>query len=256
LLRQPPFPLAYVAVVTALTAPLPLVVLMSSGVVRSFFLMAQRRLDSNHVLILFNGLMPLLLLSIPNVPHFGGMKHWMPGLPFLCLLAAEALETCVDWLARRLGPERWQRQVSIGLAGLVLLPGAIGCVHIQGYGTSYYNELAGGGAGGAELGMQRQYWSNNVTGVLDWINRNAPPQARVYFHEVTSGSYQAYIQNGMLRPDIQLAQGPQDAQIVPYQFMLEFRDQEYEVWRVFGTAEPVSGLYLDEAPNVTVYARP
>jgi Dolichyl-phosphate-mannose-protein mannosyltransferase len=256
LLREPPFPLAYVAVVTALTVPLPLVVLMSGGIASSFFSMAQRRLDSNHVLILFNGLLPLVLLSIPSVPHFGGVKHWMPGMPFLCLLAAEGLEACAGSLTRHLTSREWRRRVSVGLAGLVLLPGVLGCVHIHGFGTSYYNELAGGGAGGAELGMERQFWSNNVSGVLDWINRNAPPHAHVYFHEVTYGSYQAYIQNGMLRPDIQWAQGAQDAQIVPYQYMLEFRDQEFEVWNNFGTAEPVSGLYLDEAPNVTVYTRP
>jgi len=29
-----------------------------------------------------------------------------------------------------------------------------------------YGELAGGTPGAATLGMQRQYWSNNVTGVL------------------------------------------------------------------------------------------
>jgi hypothetical protein len=104
--------------------------------------------------------------------------------------------------------------------------------------------------------MQRQYWSNNVTSVLPWLNAHAPRGARVFFHEVNFQSYRAYQQAGMLREDIQYALGPADAQYAALQWHREFRDREPETWNAFGTRVPATGLYLDETPQVIVYARP
>jgi hypothetical protein len=177
-------------------------------------------------------------------------------LPYLAVLGAEALVTVAATLAAWLRRRELALPLTYALGALVLLPGVIGAVHIGGYGESFYNELAGGGAGGAELGMERQFWSNNVSSVLDWLNHDAPQNAAVDFHEVTQGSYEAYRQNGMLRPDIRFTLSPQNAQLAAYQYMQEFRDQEYQIWNSFGTNEPVDGHYLDEAPDITVYARP
>jgi len=43
---------------------------------------------------------------------------------------------------------------------------------------------------------------------------------------------------------------------VAYQWHREFRDREFETWNTFGTQRPAAGLYLDETPQVIVYARP
>jgi hypothetical protein len=104
--------------------------------------------------------------------------------------------------------------------------------------------------------MQRQYWSNNVTGVLPWLNAHCPPGARVFFHEVNFESYRAYLQSGQLRADIQYAGGPGDADYAALQWHREFRDREPETWNAFGTHRPAFGLYIDEVPQVVVYARP
>jgi hypothetical protein len=180
-------------------------------------------------------------------------------MPFLSLIAADALWRTSGTLAELLGRARRAMRVdriALGLGAASLAIALIGCIHVGGYGDSAYNELAGEFAGATELGMERQFWSNNVSGVLDWINRNAPAGARIYFHEVTYGSFVAYKDNGMLRPDIQWTQGDDQAQFVPYQYMQEFRQQEYDIWNSFGTNEPVDGLYLDESPNITIYRRP
>ena len=262
LLRDPPFPLFYVVVVTALTVPLPLFALMATGTVATIWRLVREgfaRIDSAWTLVLVNGLFPLALISWPTVPHFGGTKHWLPGMPFLSLVAAEALWRCAasagEWLSRvrRTVRTEW---LAAGLGALSLLMALIGCIHVGGYGDSAYNELAGEFAGATQLGMQRQFWSNNVSGVLDWLNKNVPQGGRVYFHEVTYGSVIAYKDNGMLRPDIQPVPGDDQAQLVPYQYMQEFRQQEFDIWNAFGTNEPVDGLYLDESPNITVYRRP
>ena len=262
LLREPPFPLLYVVVLTALTVPLPVFALMASGTVAvGWRLLRQWRegLDPIWLLIFLNALFPLLLISWPTIPHFGGTKHWLAGMPFLSLIAAEALWRSSRTLAEQLARVRRTvrvDQIAVGLGGASLLIALTGCIHTGGYGDSAYNELAGEFAGATQLGMERQFWSNNVSGVLDWLNHNAPPGARIYFHEVTYGSVVAYHDNHMLRADIQPVQGDDQAQFVPYQYMQEFRQQEFDIWNAFGTNEPVYGLYLDESPNVTVYRRP
>ena len=103
--------------------------------------------------------------------------------------------------------------------------------------------------------MHRQYWSNNVTGVLPWLNEHAPRNARVFFHEVTFDSYMAYRRAGMLREDIQYSGNIEGSDLAAYQYMPEFRDVEMQIWNLYKTQTPVFGLYLDETPQVVVYSR-
>lgn len=266
LLVDAPFPWFYAFGLTAVTVPLSILVLMATGAVHELVRFVatwiapslQRRvspMDSDSLLLLGNAFASLTVFSLPNIPIFGGVKHWLPAMPFLALFAARAMERVVEVVQAR-SPRPLQLATFPALSGLVLLPALIGLAHNHPYGTSYYNELAGGHPGGATLGMHRQYWSNNVTGVLDWLNENAPPNARVFLHEVNYDSFLAYRANGMLRKDIRYAHGPQDSVIAAYQYMPEFRDVEMQIWQHYGTQTPVFGLYLDETPQVVVYRRP
>jgi 4-amino-4-deoxy-L-arabinose transferase-like glycosyltransferase len=268
LLRGPPFPLAYVVVVTALTVPISLFVPMVSG----FISVCARGLASVwarlraavppaswvEVLVLAHAVTSIAIISWPTVPHFGGVKHWFPSMPFLAILgglsAERASRQLHAWLSRR-WPGVTVRAVAAGLFALLLVPGFYATARVHPYGTSYYSELAGGLPGAASLGMQRQFWSNNVTGVLEWINQHARPGERLYLHEVNGYSFRDYQRNGMLRPDIVPAGGPQDATMAAYQYHQEFREQEFEIWEAFGTAHPEHGLYVDETPQIVVYRR-
>jgi hypothetical protein len=265
-LRAPPFPLPYVFVVTALTLPISLVVPMAMGLVRTAVralaavvpALGARigRADATECLLGVNALFSILLISHPEVPHFGGVKHWLPSMPFLALLAAREFDRAVQGLAAALGWERRVNALGVSLGAVILVPALTLTAHIHPYGTSGYGELAGGIPGAANLGMQRQYWSNNVTGVLPWINAHAPRGARVWLHEVNGLSFRDYQRNGMLRPDVVPAGGPEDADLAAVQYHQEFREQEVSVWQAFGTAVPVTGLYVDETPQVVVYRRP
>jgi hypothetical protein len=268
-LREPPFPLTYVLVVTALTLPVSLLAPMGVGLfsvgLRSLAALRpawRARIapaTASHVLVGVNALASLVLISLPDVPHFGGVKHWLPSMPFLALLAGREVQRGGDALAAWLGPHLRRvppAAVTPLLGALLLLPAVTLTAHVHPYGTSAYGELAGGVPGAASLGMQRQYWSNNVTGVLGWINANAPRGARLWLHEVNGLSFRDYQRNGMLRPDVQMVNGPGDADVAAVQYHQEFREQEIAVWQAFGTTRPVAGLYIDETPQVIVYRRP
>jgi len=269
LLREPPFPLEYVVVVTALTVPVSIFLPMVLG----FFSVAGRAVAMavprwrslwravtfDEALVAVNALASIAIISDPSVPHFGGVKHWFPSMPFLSLLAgasvARATAAGASWLRPR-WPRLREAWVAAPLFTLLLVPALVGLWRVHPYGTSFYGELAGGIPGAASLGMQRQFWSNNVTGVLGWIDEHAPRGARLYLHEVNGFSFRDYQRNGMLRPDLVPAGGPEDADLAAYQYHQEFREQEMNIWQAFGTTRPVAGLYVDETPQIVVFSRP
>ena len=252
-LRGPPFPIFYPLALLALVLPLPQVILFAAAGAKLLWDFAHRALSPLRLLELGLAGAAILPFMLRTTPIFGGIKHW---LAFVALLAPEAAHLLAGaaGLASQAGLPR-ARALGIAAAA-ALLPGLWQIAHVHPYGTSAYGELAGGVPGAASLGMQRQYWSNNVTAVLPWLNAHAPRGARVFFHEVNPESYRAYQQAGMLRADIQYASGPWDAQYAALQWHREFRDREPETWNAFGTRTPATGFYLDETPQVVVYARP
>lgn len=254
LLRAPPFPLMYVVVKTALTVPTSLFVPMVLGFGWVCIRAVRGQASLLEGLIAVNAVMSIALISHPNVPHFGGVKHWFPSMPFLALLAGVSVERGAQGLStwlKRVHPQT----VLVALCVVLGLPGAIATARVYEFGTSAYSELAGGLPGAASLGMQRQYWANNLTGVLPWLNANAKQGERVFFHENHGGQIRDSQRNGLLRPDITMVGSPNEADTSIYQYHQEFREQEFNIWQVYGTTRPVYGLYLDETPQIVVYRR-
>lgn len=258
LLRAPPFPLSYVVVKTALTVPASLFVPMVLGFGWVVLRAVRRQLTGFEFIVAANAVMSIALISHPNVPHFGGVKHWFPSMPFLALLAAGSLERGAKGLSEWLSPKlkaATEPRVLVALAVLLSASAAIATARIYEFGTSAYGELAGGLPGAATLGMQRQYWANNLSGVLPWINQNARQGERIYFHENHGGQIRDLQRNQMLRADLQPVGSPDQAELVVYQYHQEFRDAEFSTWQALGTTKPVYGLYLDETPQIVIYRR-
>ncbi len=258
LLREPPFPVMYPFVVTALTVPAASLAAMAGGLVQAAARLVQavrRRAEGVdgplEALLVLNALFPMALIAWPTVPVFGGVKHWLPAMPFLALLGARAVVTA----ARLLWPSA-PALAGAALAAAALVPAAWSVAHVHPFGTAAYNELAGGTAGAASLGMQRQFWGDNMAAVLPELNEHAARGARVWFQEATWLAMQAYQRDGDLRADLRWANGAEDADISIWHYHQEFRDKEYLTWTAFGTGRPVAGAYLDEVPLVQVYARP
>jgi 4-amino-4-deoxy-L-arabinose transferase-like glycosyltransferase len=261
-LRAPPFPVEYPLMLEALTVPAATLVLLTLAALwmgircaASLIPSLQRIADaatSRDWLLLLGVIVALAPFMTQSVPIFGGVKHWMSAPALAAVFGGQLLVL----LGRQLAPSR-AALVSGVLAVLVLVPGAWATAHFHPFGTSAYNEIAGGASGGAALGMQRQYWSNNVTAVLPWINEHAPKNARIFFHEVNQDSFFAYQQNGWLRKDLRYEwQNPAVAAISVWQYHQEFRDKEFEIWNEYGTRTPLLDFTIDEAPQIVVYARP
>jgi 4-amino-4-deoxy-L-arabinose transferase-like glycosyltransferase len=255
-MRHPPFPMAYPFVVTALTVPAGVLAAMFGGLVHSVARAigalrgdGERAVWADELLLTLNALFPIVLIAHPQVPHFGGVKHWLAAMPFLAALGARALMTASHQL--------WPRPalLALPLAVLILVPAAWATGHFHPFGTAAYNELAGGAGGAATLGMQRQFWGDNMVAALEVLNQHAAQGARVWYQEATVAAVRTYQRDGRLRSDLTPVETPEEAQISVYHYHQEFRDKEFRTWTEFQTTRPVHGVYLDEVPLITIYAR-
>ncbi|MCA9609529.1 MAG: glycosyltransferase family 39 protein, partial [Myxococcales bacterium] len=170
----PPMPVSYPWVMTLFTVPLVTVVLALSGigvrlramlppgVLERVWPVGKAEPDSSRTDVLLFGmaLAPLVVISMPWTPIFGGTKHWFPSYPFLALFAGIAFVFVARAVRERLPAKvpMTPYTARVATACLLLAPGAIETVHSHPFGLSHYTYAAGGVPGAADYGMNRQFW--------------------------------------------------------------------------------------------------
>lgn len=206
-----------------------------------------------------------------RVPIFGAEKHWAAAMPTLCILAAigvtAAGRLAVNSLAHAgLIPEAREHAARVALiaalAGAALGAALVETVRAQPYALSHYNALAGGAPGGADLGMNRQFWGISARGVLPYLNQLAPDQGArarpVYSHDA-SPAWSRYRSEGLLAPGLPDAgherHGVTRSRIALIIHERHFRRHVYMVWDAYGTVQPAYVLRFQGVPLVSVYVR-
>ena len=145
---------------------------------------------------------PMAVIALPSTPIFGGVKHFMPAMPYLAIVAAVGLRRlqafATDLVADR--GQRLRRAAPAALAALVCLPALVETRRSHPDGLSHYNLLAGGFAGGASLGMNRHFWGYPVLPILDQFAKLVPPSRATYWHDVMPDALNYYVRDGRLPP--------------------------------------------------------
>jgi hypothetical protein len=203
---------------------------------------------------------PLCVIALPGTPIFGGVKHFMPAMPYLAVAAAIGLSrlTAVVTAAVPALRVRLARALPVGLAALVCLPAVVETRRSHPDGLSHYNLLAGGFAGGASLGMNRQFWGYSVLPMLPWVNEN-PSNRAMYWHDVIGDALLMYKREGRLAlqvGDTGYAQSGIERSSVGILFY-EKHWAKYEAWfwDAYGTTRPVYVRAREGVPLVTAYQR-
>lgn len=266
--RLPPFPYGFAFGMTALTMPLPVLGLGIWGLILAvkdgFFTPAppdtpQAHLRSAAWIVGPQALVPLLIISLPNTPIFGGVKHFMPATPFIAIMAGRALQWTLEQgapLLKRLHPRLTPSAAVLAAIPLVLLTSVTGILRSHPHGHGFYNELAGGARGGAVLGMQRTYWGEPSRPLIPTINQLAPPGARLFFNRTNWDSHRMYVRDKELRQDIGYAQSVADSRMGVAFHQWEHEHEMYNLWNEYGTRTPLRGVYLEGGvPLTTLYTR-
>ena len=126
-------------------------------------------------------------------------------------------------------------------------------------GLSHYNLLAGGFAGGASLGMNRQFWGYAVVPMLDVINRDEPANRAMYWHDVIHDAVNMYKRDGRLALEVGDTGFGEDA-LRRSQTGILFYEKHWAIyeswfWDSYGTTKPFMVREREGVPLVTMYRR-
>ncbi len=191
------------------------------------------------------GLFPLALIGLPDIPIFGGTKHWLTAYPFLALAAASAWATL--WTALR--PRGRARWLPLALLPALLGPAAWATIHGHPHDLSQYAPLVGGARGAADLGLLRGFWGGQVLPILGDMSRAPAP---LYLHDLHELTRQQYEREGRWPagvPAVPLARA-RAGLLFHERHMLS---NEVDLWNHLGTTAPAEVLTLDDVPLTSLY---
>ena len=156
----------------------------------------------------------------------------------------------------RLERRRWLAAQGALFASVVAAPLAI-TIHSHPFGLSAYVPLVGGTAGGATLGLNRQFWGYTTQSAAEeYLNPKAPRGASVFIHDTTWDAWSRMQQEGRVRSDLRAVGAPHEAQIALVQHELHMSEVDYSIWTALGTVTPTYIVEHDGVPIVSVYRRP
>jgi len=267
--NAPPFPW-HVALVTTLVT-VPVVTLVAAALGTGAWIARRDEVTypdrAPGLLLALSAAASIGPFFLGSTPIFGAEKHWMPALPSLCIAAAVG----VVWAGRvafgvlaawRPLADRWRYPLIGALATIVVGAAAVETFTAQPYALSSYNALAGGAPGGADLGMNRQFWGVAARGVLPVLAREAPaagaPPVSVYTHDAAP-AWGVYHRLGLLPKTVRDAgweqQGIDRSQLAIVIHEKHFNRHDYLIWRSYGSVQPVFVLRVAGVPLVSVYRR-
>jgi hypothetical protein len=213
-----------------------------------------------------------------TTPIFGAEKHWMPVLPTICIAAAVgavwAARAAARFAASRFGastrsdPGARTPRAVLGewlavavIAGSVIVAAMVETRIAEPYALTWYNALAGGAPGGADLGMNRQFWGVAARGLLPRLAAEAPTTGTtyVYTHDA-SPAWSVYQRLGRIPATLVDAGweqvGVARSRLALVIHELHFNRHDYLIWSAYGTVRPVYVLCSDGVPIVSLYRRP
>lgn len=258
--NRPPLPVSYPFVLTWATVPTGMLLLalfgLAHGLTRSLRepvsrdsprwtapLAGHDRRDG--LLWALFAAFPLLLISSPTIPIFGGTKHWLTAYPFFALAATSALIALVRAAAL---PPRWRHAPAITLL-LILVPGVWSTIDGHPYGLSQYAPFVGGPRGAADLGLLRGFWGHAVpASVLDPTTPGAP----IYLHDMHELARQQYAREGRW-PARATSVAPARARAALIFHERHMLTYELQVQDALRTSSPVEVITLDDVPLTSLY---
>ena len=268
----PPMPIGYPWLMTLFTVPLVTLAVAAAGLgtrlrallppvlLERLWPVGKAEPDSSRTDVLFVGMLfaPLVVISMPWTPIFGGTKHWFPAYPFLAIYAGVAFV----WVSRALRERMpsWlfkpRYTARVGAASLLLAAPVIETAHSHPFGLSHYTYAAGGVPGAADYGMNRQFWGFTTGSVTDWLNEEMPDGGSVWICDTTWTAWRMLQEDGLLEPSIRASGDLFSADYALVHHEHHFVEVDYQIWSAWGSVQPVHVLTYDGVPILSIYENP
>lgn len=269
---RPPLPMSFPWVMTLFTVPLVTLALAVAGVgARLRALIPPGLLERvwpkggvepdpsrTDVLLFGSMLAPLVVISMPWTPIFGGTKHWFSAYPYLALFAAVAFVR-VAGAARRWLPDRVplrRHTARVGAAAVLLAPPLVETIHSHPFGLSHYTFAAGGVPGAADHGMNRQFWGFTTGSLTEWFEERMPDGGTVWICDTTWSAWRMLQRDGRLAENIRATGDLVNADYAIVHHEHHFVEVDYQIWAAWGSVAPVHVLTYDGVPIISVYEHP
>jgi 4-amino-4-deoxy-L-arabinose transferase-like glycosyltransferase len=271
----PPFPISYPWVMTLYTVPTTTLLLSVLGfglrvraeVGQSLSVLRPSReacpeRDPLHTTTLLLGclLAPLVIISLPSTPIFGGTKHWFTAYPFLALFAGVGFDRTLR-ACKALWPRAttwwWTRGPgTVVLAAWLLSPALVETIHSHPFGLSHYGFAAGFVPGAADRGMNRQFWGFTTGSLVDFFDTHLPGDGKVYACDTTDLAFRMLARDGLLSERIVPTRDIAGADYAIVHHELHMAEVDTQIWTTYGTTQPVYVLTYDGVPIISVYENP
>lgn len=268
----PPLPMSFPWVLTLFTVPLATLVLavagfgararalLPPGLLERLWPKGRVEPDSARTDVLLAGMMlaPIVVISMPWTPIFGGTKHWFAAYPFLCLFAGIAFVWVARAVRERL-PDRIPAPSYVARfasAAILLSPAVIETIHSHPFGLSHYTFAAGGVPGAADHGMNRQFWGFTTGSLTGWLEEQMPNGGSVWICDTTWGAWGMLHRDGRLDRRIRASGDLPGADFAIVHHEHHFVEVDYQIWAAWGSVQPVHVLTYDGVPIISVYENP
>jgi 4-amino-4-deoxy-L-arabinose transferase-like glycosyltransferase len=197
---------------------------------------------------------------LPRTPIFGGTKHWITAYPFLAILAGRGFDLVWTHLEKILASKTTldaRKAISIQAVVVALtFSGALATtIHSHPFGLSAYVPMVGGTAGGADLGLNRQFWGFTTSSLAPWFAANAKSGESVYFMDTAWPSWVRLIEEKRIPPTLRGVGSPADAELSIVHHEQHMNEVDYNIWTEYRSSTPAYVLTHDGVPIITVYRR-
>jgi hypothetical protein len=202
---------------------------------------------------------PLSVFLLPKTPIFGGTKHWMTAYPFFAIFAGRGFVLVGEAMERawpKLASTPKNQMLSWSGLGLVVALGPLAITaHSHPFGLSSYVPLVGGTAGGADLGLNRQFWGFTTQSLAPWLEEHAPRGSTVYIHDTVWDAWNRMTEEGRLRRDLRAVGSPGEGDFAIVHHELHMGEMDDELWIANGSDAPAYVLTHDGVPIISLYQR-
>ena len=269
----PPSPKAYMPVMILATVPTATLVLFLIGAADRMRILVMRALArpgaslapkrdraETDVLMLLGFAVPLVPFLLPHTPIFGGTKHWMPAYPFLAILAGRGFD--IVWsqldvcLLSRMSLHGKKARAAEAAAVALTFSGALAVtVHSHPFGLSTYVPFFGGTAGGADLGLNRQFWGFTTASLDPYFQKNTKSGDTVYIMDTAWPSWVRLVEEKRVPPWLRGVGSPAEATFSIVHHEQHMNEVDYNIWTEYRSSTPHTVLAHDGVPIITVYRR-